>query len=272
MDDLSVSTAQNATQRIPLGMDSFDINEQHKFGQNVRLAMACIEGSTEPVNIKAIPSSAIDILQRLKALSKDITSSHADLIELLLRFDELEGWKSSGASHCAAWMNREMGISQQLGWEYLRVGRLLRSLPTTTALFRAGKISWSKVRLIVNVADKENEKTLCHAALDGSVSEVKRLCDGYRWQKEDKVEGEANARAMKQWQSRSLTWQETTIGSTRIQLTLPPDMAQAFLNSVEHSLNQLDNREHAECDKSDSNDSNDSTIPIYHSVAPMLPC
>ena len=90
MDDLSISAAKKATQRIPLGMDSIDINEQHKFGQNIRLAMACIEGSTEPVNIKAIPSNAIDILQRLKALSKDITSSHADLIELLLRFDELE--------------------------------------------------------------------------------------------------------------------------------------------------------------------------------------
>ncbi|MDB3935435.1 HNH endonuclease [Granulosicoccus sp.] len=258
MDDSSVSTVQQKTQSIPLGMSSFDKNEQHNFGENIRLAMACMEGSAEPSNIKAIPSNATDILKRLKVLSQDVTSSCADLVELLLRFDELEGWKSSGASHCAQWMNREMGISRQLGWEYLRVGRLLRSLPTTTALFRAGKISWSKVRLIVYVANKDNEKILCHAALDGSVSEVKRLCDGYRWKKDDEVEGDANARAVKQWQSRSLTWQETPIGSTRIQLTLPPDRAQAFLNSVERSLKQLDNRDDADCDNGDARNSKDS--------------
>ena len=134
---------------------------------------------------------------------------------------------------------RELGVSLKRGWEYLRIGRKLRLLPTTTALFRAGKLSWSKVRLIANVASKENEKTLCHAALDGSVSEVQRLCEGYRWQEGDKDEGDENNRAVKQWQSRSFTWQETALGSTRIQLTLPPEMAQAFLNSVEHSLNQL---------------------------------
>jgi hypothetical protein len=26
-----------------------------------------------------------------------------------------------------------------------------------------------------------DEKLLCHAALDASITEVKRLCNGYRW-------------------------------------------------------------------------------------------
>ena len=33
--------------------------------------------------------------------------------------------------------------------------------------------------------------------------------------------------------SRALTWNETSNGSARIQLVLPPEIAQAFLNSVE---------------------------------------
>ena len=110
-----------------------------------------------------------------------MSSQHADLLELLVRFDDQQAWKSSGASHCAAWMNLEIGISTQLSWEYLRVGRQLQSLPTLRSLFRVGKLSWSKVRLITRVANSDNEKTLCHAALDASVSEVKRLCEGYRW-------------------------------------------------------------------------------------------
>ena len=225
-----------------LGMSSFGANDRQQFGQNVRLAMACIEGSAEPVNAKAIPSDKAAIHQRLKVLSQDITSSHADLLELLVRFDDMEGWKTRGASHCAAWVNLELGISLQLGWEYLRVGRKLRLLPTTSALFRAGKLSWSKIRLIVSVADTDNEKTLCHAALDASVTEVKRLCNGYRWADDDNGDNgdSENDQALKQWESRSLSWDKLSNGNARIQLILPPEIAQAFLNSVEHSLSLME--------------------------------
>jgi hypothetical protein len=265
MEDSSVfvKTEVNATDsRMPLGMSSFSSKNRHQFGQNLRLAMACIEGSLdslEPVDYsktipsdelvkpavstQGMPSGEVAIGQRLRVLCQDMSSNYADLLELLVRFDDLQGYKASGASYCAAWMNLELGISLKLGWEYLRVGRKLRSLPTTTALFRAGKLSWSKVRVLVNVADKVNEKTLCHAALDASVSDVVRLCDGYRWQEDDSGEVEygdgENERALRQWESRSLTWSQASNGSTRIQLMLPPELAQAFLNSVEHSLHQL---------------------------------
>ena len=81
-------------------------------------------------------------------------------------------------------MNIELGISVQLAWEYLRVGRRLRDLPIVTALFRAGKLTWSKVRLLTRVANEESEPLLCHAALDASVSQVEQLCNDYRWQED----------------------------------------------------------------------------------------
>ena len=178
------ASAKPSTARIPLGMSSFGEAERRQFGQSIRLAMACIEGTVEPVSKKAMPDSISDIGKRLKALAQDISSLNADLLELLVRYDELKGWQSSGSKHCTAWMNYELGISPQLAWEYLRVGKQLRLLPTTQALFRAGKLSWSKVRLITRVADADNEKTLCHSALDASVDEVQRLCCGYRWKDE----------------------------------------------------------------------------------------
>ncbi len=75
------------------------------------------------------------------------------------------------------------------------------------------------------------------------MSDVQRLCSGYRWQEDDNDDqGESEKeRALRQWDARSLTWDQTSTGSTRVQLILPPEIAQAFLNSVEHSLNQLDN-------------------------------
>ena len=239
MEDSLVAIGYKTDTAMPLGMSSFGAKDRQQFGQDIRLAIACIEGSAAPTIAKAIPSDEVAIHRRLKVLSQDITSSHADLLELLVRFDDMEGWKKQGASHCAAWVNLELGISLQLGWEYLRVGRKLRSLPTTTALFRAGKLSWSKIRLIASVADEDNEKILCHAALDASVTDVKRLCSEYRWSEDETHDGE-NERTIKQWDSRSLSWGEVSNGSTRIQLVLPPELAQAFLNSIEFSLSQME--------------------------------
>ena len=241
-DSTNVGTSEtgSVSSRIRLGMSTFGDQERNEFGQKIRLAMACIEGREKPVNTKAMPSDAAAINKRLITLSQDIASHHADLLELLVRFDELEGWKTAGAKHCPAWVNFELGISMKLGYEYLRVGRELRSLPTTTALFRVGKLSWSKVRLISRVADEANEKILCHAALDASVTDVERLCTEYRWKKVKSGEADSdNDRYMQQWTSRSLSHSTISNGSTLIRLTLPPDLAQAYLNSIEHSLNHL---------------------------------
>ncbi len=213
--------------------------DRENYGRNLALVMA-LKPDDPPRNTgRALPNDASTIRKRLRVLSQKITSSHADLLELLVRFDELEGWRCNGSKHCAAWMNSEIGISVQTGWEYLRVGRKLRTLTTLRALFRVGKVSWSKVRLISRVADENNERLLCHAALDASVVDVKNLCDGYRWNDENTTDTE-NSQAMNQQLSRSLTWKETSDGSTKIQITLPPELAQVFLNSVEQSVNQID--------------------------------
>lgn len=68
---------------------------------------------------------------------------------------------------------------------------------------------------------------------------MERLCSEYRWTEDETNDGE-NERAVKQWESRSLSWDEVSNGSARIQLVLPPELAQAFLNSIEHSLSLIE--------------------------------
>ena len=55
MDDSSTADVGKSGRRIPLGMGSFGQQEREQFGQNIRLAMECIEGTSEPVEGKAIP-------------------------------------------------------------------------------------------------------------------------------------------------------------------------------------------------------------------------
>ncbi|MEE9321417.1 MAG: DUF222 domain-containing protein [Granulosicoccus sp.] len=254
-DKITSNPPRERCNGLAFGVDSFNRKGQEPWGQSVRLAMACI--NAEPGVATGVPCSTGNrptglpsdktaIAQRLKQLSHDIACNHADQIELLVRFDELEGWKESGAKHCVAWMNAELGISVQLGWERLRVGRELRRLPTLTALFRAGSLSWSKVRLLTRVASAENECLLCHASLDASVSDVQHLCHGYRWQTNEAGSTAAdesaaeNERAMQQYNARSLSWRQGNNGNTEIQLRLPVELAQGFLRSIEQCLEQLD--------------------------------
>lgn len=257
---------ENASAHSTFGLSSFDTDEQQAFGRNVRLAMAMMEGSCRhsipprnrtgknPAQNKALPDDPDAIALRLKTLGKELAANMADQLELLVRFDEKEGWRKSGANHCVAWMNLELAISLQLGWEYLRVGRKLRGLPVIKALFRCGRLSWSIVRLLSRVANSDNEALLCHSALDASVSEVERLCSAYRWSsdsnEDDSNDGDGDgdqdnerARAMQQFNARSFTWRKVGNGNTEIRLSLPPDKAEAFLHSIEHSLSDIENQD-----------------------------
>lgn len=250
--------ADGTHQKTP-GIGTFDPAAQEQWGRSVRVAMALINGPGNTDNFHAddgfrksggnrggdcsekqhgLPAEQTAIRNRLESLSRKQSASLADLIELLVRFDDLRGWEAGGFKHCIAWTNSELGISNSLAWEYFRVGRELRSLRTLTALFRSGNLTWSKVRLISRVADAENELLLCHAALDASVSDVARICREFRWKKEsaeDTARSE-NARALHQHESRALTWREASNGNISFSLCLPPELAAAFLRSLEHCV------------------------------------
>ena len=179
------------------------------------------------------PDNPRHLRHALYTLSVKENSDVATQLELLVRFDDIEGWRESGAKHCADWMDTALGIDRRSAWERLRIGRKLRLLPVIQHLFRCGRLSWSKVRILVAVADPDNEEKLAHAALDASVRDVQRLCNEYRWPETEDEAGD-QVRAEKQHERRRLSWQQLDDGSTLIQLVLPPEKAQNFLHAVEH--------------------------------------
>ena len=181
-----------------------------------------------------------DIRRALYALCTRQDTDLAAQLELLVRFDELEGWRESGAKSCAAWMNASLCIDRRTAWERLRVGRQLRLLPIIQRLFRNGRLSWSKVRLLTRIADPDNEQMLAHASLDASVSDVERLCEDFRWPA-DEDESTDEDKAHLQYERRRLNWRRLPDGNTHIQLVLPPEKAQNFLHSLEHCEDLLYN-------------------------------
>ncbi len=257
-------------QRVPFrfGMDSFNKQDRKDLGERLRLAMALIDSDTRPKRHSSDtcvkrkidppvesykcenepdPTNPEYVALYIKSLNGGIASNQCAQIEWLVHFDDLEGWRTSGCRHCCAWINNELGISLPLAWEYLRVGRKLKVLPIMRALFRSGRLTWSKVRILSRVATEGNESSLCRVAVDASATDVERLCNEYRWSEDEKSElAEEQYQAMLQYNARSLTWSKAGNGNTIIKISLPPDLAQAVLNSVESALEQTNKSNRSE--------------------------
>ncbi len=88
--------------------------------------------STAQAELSSSELKSLD--RRLRDASRRTEGAHAEMLELLLRFDEAKGWRSTGAKHCAAWMNSELGICTGLAWEKLRVARAARSADAREAV------------------------------------------------------------------------------------------------------------------------------------------
>ncbi len=66
------------------------------------------------------------------------------------------------------------GIGLGAARDKVRVARSLESLPDISAAFRAGQVSYSKVRAMTRVATVENETYLLNIARHGTAAHVDR--------------------------------------------------------------------------------------------------
>ena len=117
---------------------------------------------------------------QITELSAHIFAATFRLLELIREFDECEGWGGTGIRSCAHWLNWKCGISLGAAREKVRVAHALKELPLTSAVFREGRVSYSKVRAMTRVATSKNEKYLIRIARHGTAHHVERLVRNYR--------------------------------------------------------------------------------------------
>ncbi len=107
-------------------------------------------------------------------------------LELLREFDECEGWAGEGIRNCAHWLNWKCGLGFGAARERLRMAHALPALPQTSAAFREGRLSYSKVRAITRVATTRNEEVLLHIAFHGTTAHVEQAVNA--WRREQRLE------------------------------------------------------------------------------------
>ena len=122
----------------------------------------------------------------------------------LAEYDRRGGFASWGCVSAAQWLMWRCGLGAGAARERVRVARVLMELPLIAAEFRAGRLSWSKVRAVTRVADSSNEADLVEVAVVATGSQLELICRGLR--RAGNYDGEqvnaATAFALRSWSKR----------------------------------------------------------------------
>jgi hypothetical protein len=87
-----------------------------------------------------------------------------ELVRSVAQLDESNEWVLDGSATCAHWVADALDVEVCTAREWVRIGRLLRGLPTIATAFEGRRLSYSKVRALSRVATSANEAELCRIA------------------------------------------------------------------------------------------------------------
>ena len=193
--------------------------------------------------------------------------SECQLLELIGQFDAgnaVRWW--SGVTSLAHWLSWACSMSPGTAREHVRVARALQRMPTVTAAFREGRLSYSKVREISRVVDLVDETELCELALTATAAQLARMISSYRTA--------AGAR-IKQERLRGLTWTERESGIVDIRVRLPKEEAAVLLAALNTAKDQYGPPPSARVDSGATSTAaagtgTNDTTPAYGLVDAML--
>ncbi len=186
-----------------------------------------------------------DLRTRLKRLARGAERNLAELLQLLVEFDDAKLYECDGCRSMPVWMDVYLGIGKTAAFERLRVGRALIDLPVLRSLFSLGQITFSQLREITRYASADTDAEFAVAALELSVTETTEYCRRFRHRQDHNEDAEIAERdsrdvaeahaAHRAFERRSLSTRKLDAYSTRITVDLPDDLAAEFLRSLEQA-------------------------------------
>ncbi len=180
----------------------------------------------------AIPHAPLHTLEdQITELAAHISAATWRLLALIREYDLRAGWNCGAAKSCAHWLNWKCGIGLGAAREKVRVAHALAELPQTSAAFREGRISYSKVRAITRVATPENEDYYLMIAHHGTAAHVERLVSSMRRLSREE--------AQEQLAQRKLSWYVDSDGSYVIRARLAPEQGERLLRALEAAEEEL---------------------------------
>jgi hypothetical protein len=186
-----------------------------------------------PERVAGLTSEQLE--HELQQLAGHLAAATASFLVLVGEYDARGAWGDWQALSCAQWLGFRCGVGIVAAREQVRVARALRGLPTVTAKFLAGEVSYSKVRAITRVAHGNNEADLVEMAQWGTAAQIERACSALRRcqviEDEERAiaEGEDVGRAL-----RSFTWgRDDVTGDVVGRVRVPVEDAEVLLGALD---------------------------------------
>jgi hypothetical protein len=160
---------------------------------------------------------------------------NADCYQLLLLirdFDDRFGWAKWSFASCAEWLAWRCGLTLSAAREKVRTAHALRNLPSISAAFAKGRLSYSKVRALTRCAHTHDEDLLLAYALDATAAQVEERCRQIR-----NVAPESVDMARRACERRSLSvWRDSARGTMTITVELPREEGELITRALDRAV------------------------------------
>jgi 5-methylcytosine-specific restriction endonuclease McrA len=117
---------------------------------------------------------------RIAELARSIQAAEAEMMRLIVEFDDMRGWAEAGFGSCAEWLAWRIGIQPGAARERVRTARALAGLPLASAAMASGTLSYSKARSLTRVATPDSEEALLAFAQAGSAANLERMVRAWK--------------------------------------------------------------------------------------------
>ena len=157
--------------------------------------------------------------------------SECELLERIGEFDAvgaIRWWVD--VKSLAHWLSWCCSMTAGTAREHVRVARAMRRMPTVTAAFREGRLSYSKVREVTRVVDVLDEEQLCRMALTATASQLARMLSGYRSSAGSRIRQEG---------ARALSWHERDDGMIDFRMRMPKEEAALVIAALTAAKDQF---------------------------------
>lgn len=161
---------------------------------------------------------------RICAAAASTAAAECEFLLLLGEFDAAGAvvwW--NGISSIAHWLSWACSMAAGTAREHVRVARALRRMPTVTAAFAEGRLSFSKVRELTRVVDLVDEAVLCELARTATASQLARTVASFRT---------AAGKRLQQERTRTVSWTERESGTVDLRIRLPKEEATVMISAL----------------------------------------
>ncbi len=194
--------------------------------------------TTRPDELADLPLELIE--REIESLAARINAGSARWLELIGEFDRRTGWGMTGCRSTAEWVAWRCALTPRAAREHVRVARALPELPLIREAFAAGALSYSKVRALTRVADRESEAELLELARHATAAQLERMVRAAR-----RV---TTAEADEQQRGSFVRWYwDDDDGCLRLEAKLPPVDGALFLRALESARDALYERRAGGC-------------------------